>query len=455
MFQTRNESAKFDASRRRFLRGAGLSLSLPLLVSARGATATEVTASAAATTSKGAPLRMAFVYFPNGANQDHWPPQGVGRDFQLSRTLAPLEDLKSHVQIISGLDHIHATAGPDGAGDHARANATFLTGARARKTAGADIFVGESVDQFAAKRLGDQTRFSSLELTCDAVRKSGGCDSGYSCAYQYNLSWRSPTSPMTPEPNPRAVFERLFGGNESVGLANNPQEQKSLLDFVMEDARALQREVGKQDQRKLDEYLTGVREIEKRIQRTERFGIPTKPNMEMPQGIPDAYGDHMTIMFDLLAMAFQTDATRVATLLLAGDGSNRVFPQIGIPEGHHYLTHQNETDKKDKVAQIDRYYMEHFAKFLKRLDGIQDIDGNSVLHNSMIVYGGGIGDGNRHNHDNLPLVLAGHGGGSLQPGQHLKVPSMPMTNLFMSMLDRMGVKDVDRFGDSNGRVEGI
>jgi len=457
----RVQQRQLALNRRQFLRGVGVSLALPLFESALPGVlraATTPGGAPLATTASGAPLRMAFVYIPNGVHQANWWPTGEGSAFQLGKTMEPLAPLRSSLQVLGGLDHLNAKAGNDGAGDHARANATFLTGARARKTDSADIQVGVSVDQVTAQQVGHLTRFSSLELSCDSVRKSGRCDSGYSCAYQYNLSWRSGSVPMSPEPNPRLVFERLFG--TGVGGAERQENfrlrqatQKSLLDFVMQDTKSLQRELGQTDRAKLDEYLTGVREIEQRIQRTEGFGALPDPQADTPAGIPGDFGEHMDIMYDLLAMAFETDSTRVATLLLAGDGSNRAYPQIGIAEGHHYCSHhRNDADLMDKIARIDRYYMDHFARFLKRLDAKKDIDGQSVLHNSMIVYGSGNADGNRHTHENLPAILAGVGGGTLNTGRHVNIGGKPMTNLFLSMTDRMGVQGLERIGDSSGRV---
>ena len=394
---------------------------------------------------------------PNGVQQDHWFPEGDAEDFTLNETMKPLEPVKQHLQVISGLKHENATPGNDGAGDHARANATFLTGARARKTAGKDIHVGISIDQVAAQKLGDVTRFPSLELSCDAIRNSGSCDSGYACAYQYNLAWTSATTPLTPEPNPRLVFERLFGagkhGERQRSLAIRQQTQRSVLDFVLEDAADVQRQLGKQDQRKLDEYLTGIRSIEKRIQSAERFGETPDPDMPTPNGIPGNFGRHMEVMYDLMVMAFQTDSTRIATLLLSYDGSNRTFPDLGITEGHHYLTHnQRKDDLAQKVAEIDLYYMERFAKFLDKLAQTKDVDDNSLLHNSMVVYGGAIADGNRHTHDNLPVILAGAAGGALETGRYVQLDDTPMSNLFVSMLNHYGVK-TDSFGDSTGNVD--
>jgi hypothetical protein len=333
-------------SRRHFLRGLGACLALPAFESLHPFSAFAAEAGAAgrlAASPSGAPLRMAFVYFPNGAIPANWSPNGSAQDFELNKTMLPLESVKHRLQILAGLDHVNATPGPDGAGDHARASGTFLTGVRVKKTAGADIHAGISIDQVAASQIGHLTRFPSLELTCDAVRKSGNCDSGYSCAYQYNLSWRSPTQPVAPEPNPRLLFERLFGagapGERNETLLRRQREQRSILDFVLDDARSLQGQLAARDKRKLDEYLGSVREIERRIEKAEQFGAPPDPAMETPPGIPPSFAEYIQIMYDMMILAFQTDSTRIATFLLANEGSNRAFPEIGIAEGHHFLTH--------------------------------------------------------------------------------------------------------------------
>lgn len=450
------------ASRRRFLRGMGVGIALPLLPSlgAREAGAAGASGGGAgarmATTATGAPLRMAFMSIPNGVQQDHWFPSD---DFALNESMSPLEGLKPHFQVIGGLDHENATPGRDGAGDHARASATFLTGARARKTAGSDIHVGISVDQVAAQKVGQLTRFPSLELSSDVVRNSGSCDSGYACAYQYNLAWSSPTTPVSPEPNPRLVFERLFGagdkGERRKNYAIRQETERSILDFVLEETGDVQRRLSSLDRRKFDEYLTVVREMEQRLTAAERFRDSPEPDASTPAGIPADFADYMQMMYDLLVLAFQTDSTRIATLLLAYDGSNRTFPKIGIVEGHHYLTHnQRNPPLAKKVADIDKYYLSCFAKFLEKMAQVEDVDGNSLLHNSMIVYGGAIADGNRHTHDNLPVILAGHGGGTLTTGRFLKAPSQPMSNLFVTMLNRFGVA-AEAFGDSTGKLEQI
>jgi hypothetical protein len=449
----------FALNRRRFLHGLGACMALPafeaFLPRSFGSTAAETQA---ATSSTGVPTRMAFMYFPNGAHQKGWWPEGEGKEFVFGKTMEPLQGIKDKVQIISGLDHLNATAGKDGAGDHARANGTYLTGVRVKKTAGADIHAGVSIDQVIAKHIGQATRFPSLELTCDAVRRSGNCDSGYSCAYQHNLSWTSPSVPMAPEPNPRLVFERLFGegshGQRQRNFKLRQLQQRSLLDFVMDDAHSLEKELAARDRQKLDEYLTSVREIEKRIEKTERFTETPDPAVDTPVGIPASYQEHMQLMYDMLLLAFQTDSTRIATFLLAGDGNNRAYPEIGIPEGHHDLSHnRGKEEMLDKLAQIDLWYMKQFAMFLNKMDQTKDIDGTSLLHNSMIVYGCGNSDGNMHTHVNLPVLVAGKAGGKLETGRYLKAGGEPMCNLFLSMADRMGVPSLERFGDSTARLK--
>ncbi|CAN5281416.1 DUF1552 domain-containing protein [soil metagenome] len=448
--------------RRHFLRGLGALVSLPALEAFAPARSLAANgAPALATTATGAPLRMAYLYVPNGVNVERWMPVGTGRDYQLSPTLQPLAPHRDDFQFVHGLAQDNARGGKDGAGDHARASATFLTGARPKKTAGSDIQLGISADQVAANAIGHLTRLSSLELSCDGVRKSGGCDSGYSCAYQFNLSWRSATTPMTPEASPRLLFERLFGSgspeerNRAYRLRQ--QQQRSILDFVMEDTKFLNHQLGRNDQQKVEEYLTGVRELEQRIEKVERFGDLPDPGQPAPEpGIPGSYREHLSLMFDVLALAFETDSTRIATFLLAHDGSNRSFNEIGVSDGHHNISHhQEDKDKLAKIAKIDMFYAEAFAGFLETLKKKQDVDGNSLLHNSMIVYGSAIRDGNRHSHDQLPVILAGNGGGTLDPGRvNGDGQNVPMTNLYLSMLDRMGINP-ERIGDSTGLLAGI
>ena len=440
-------------NRRRFLRGLGACLSLP---------AFEALAPRARAADPALPIpqRLAFIYFPNGAIHQPWWPTGEGRQFTLGPTLAPLQNLQQHIQVVSGFAHKNAEAGNDGAGDHARANGTFLTGVRVKKTAGSDIAAAISVDQIAAQHLAPHTRFPSLELSTDPHRKSGGCDSGYSCAYESGLAWRSPSSPLSPESNPRLVFERLFGsgppGARAANLARRRTQQKSILDFVRDDAQTLQRQLSHRDLAKLDEYLTGLRQVEQRIENAERFPQTPDPPQDSPSGIPAAYDQYIRLMFEMLALSFETDSTRVASLLLAHDGSNRSFAEIGIPEGHHSLSHhQNNPEMIAKVARIDRFYVEQLAAFLTLLESKKEADGQSILHHSTIVYGCGNSDGNRHTHSNLPILVAGGGSGKLHPGRFLRLPETPLCNLYLTLLDNLGLPHQARFGDSSGRLADI
>ena len=447
-------------NRRQFLRGLGACVALPAFGSLLPRQALAAgPAARLATTAGGAPLRTAFVFFPNGAIPTRWWPEGSELDFQLNATLAPLEAMRRHVQVLGGLDHANAKAGNDGAGDHARGNGVFLTGVRINKSA-TDVRAGVSIDQVIARQVGHLTRFPSLELTCDASRPSAGCDSGYSCAYQYNISWQSATTPLTPENNPRLVFERLFGAGAHGERATNAQARlqarRSVLDFVLDDARRIERRLDRGDREKLDQYLTGVREVEQRIQQAERFGPNVDPDQPTPTGIPSSHADYVDLMYDMMLLAFKTDSTRVATFVLGHDGDNRSFSQIGIAEGHHDLSHhQNNEERIEKVAQIDRWYTERFAAFLKRLDATEDVDGKSLLHNSRIVYGSGNADGNRHTHENLPLLLAGAGGGALTAGRYVQHGAKPLTNLFLTLADQAGVTGVERFGDSTARLGNV
>ncbi len=358
-----------NLSRRRFLRGLGACMALPAFeslhpLSLLAAPAAEAIGGAAAKT---APLRMAFLYVPNGIIPAGWWPEGDGgSDFQLSETLQPLAKVKDKIQVISGLEDISANAGADGGGDHARAGGTFLTGVRIKKTSGSDIHAGVSIDQIVARQIGDQTRLSSLELSCDAIRKAGDCDSGYSCAYEYNLAWKSPNQPVTPETNPRLAFERLFGAGSpkerAANLKQRQMEQQSILDFVMDDANAVQKKLSGRDQEKLDQYLTSVRELEMRIQKAERMPV-ANPAMEAPSGIPTEFAEHIQLMFETMFLAFQTDSTRVATMLIAAEGSNRTFTEIGISQGHHNLSHhRNDPDTIAKVKQIDLWYTQQLGQ---------------------------------------------------------------------------------------------
>lgn len=448
----------FSLTRRQFLRGLGACIALPAFESLRPPPSLLAAPALGklATTPTGAPLRTAFLFFPNGAIPTAWWPKGEGKEFELSPTLKPLEAHRQHLQVLGGLDHQAANGGADGAGDHARGNGVFLTGVRLKKSA-TDIRAGISIDQAIAREIGHLTRFPSLELSSDAVRTSGACDSGYACAYQFNLAWSSATTPVAPESNPRMVFERLFGSGPSGQRAENmkrrQQEQRSVLDFVMEEARGMDRRLNGHDKDKLDQYLTGIREIETSIQKAEQFGAVKDPGADTPSGIPQDRAQYVQLMYDMLVLAFQTDSTRVATLLLGHDGDNRSLPEIGVSEGHHDLSHHfNSEEKIQKLTEIDLWYAKQFARFLQKLEDRKDADGSSLLNNSMILYGSGNADSNKHTHYNLPIVLAGGGGGTLTPGRFVRHGSKPMTNLFLSMADKMGAQKLASFGDSTGRL---
>ena len=447
-------------NRRHFLRGLGACIALPSLASLLPSRALAAQAAArVGTTASGAPLRTAFVYFPNGAIPRSWWPAGGVSDFTLGPTLQPLAALRHRFQVVSGLDHANARGGADGAGDHARGNGVFLTGVRLNKSA-TDVRAGISIDQVIANQVGHLTRFPSLEFTCNLERRSGSCDSGYSCAYQHNLSWRSATTPMTAESNPRLMFERMFGaGPHGTRVANAERRmlaRRSVLDFVNEDTRLMRGRLDATDRDKLDQYLTGIRAVELRIQKAEQFGANVDPDQATPAGVPSSHTEHVQLMYELLALAFKTDSTRVATFALAPDGDNRSFAEIGVAEGHHDLSHhQNNEERIAKIERIDRWYSEQLAKFLQTLEDTRDIDGNSVLHNTRIVYGSGNADANRHSHDNLPVLLAGNGGGDLTPGRYVQHGSKPMSNLYLRLAEQAGVTGLERFGDSTGRLSNV
>ena len=447
------------SNRRGFLRGLGAFVALPAMESFRPLVAAEA-GRAIATTASGAPLRMAYLYIPNGVNLEHWRPKGTTASYQLGDTFKPMEALRNDFQIFTGFEQQFAKANGDGAGDHARGVATFLTSAQARKTAGSDIKIGVSIDQVAAMAAQKETRLPSLELGTDAARNAGNCDSGYSCAYQFNLSWRSETQPMSPEANPRMVFERLFGAGNSkeraTSLGQRYSSKKSVLDFVQQDAKALQKYLGRSDRHKLDEYLTGVREIERQVEKAESMGLPKDPGVPAPDGRPDSYKEHLRLMMDMMVLAFKTDSTRIASFLMAHDGSGRSFKEIGVNDGHHNISHhQGNPENLAKLAKIDLFYMEQLAYFLGKLKSTPDVDGKSLLHNSMIVYGGCISDGNRHNHDDLPIVVAGNAGGAFTPGRHVDLgEDVPLSNLYLRMLEEFGVKE-KRFGDSTGALRKV
>lgn len=440
-------------SRRTLLRGAGAALGLPLLDSMIPAMANPSRISAAAT------KRLAFVYVPNGIIMPAWTPKSTGVSYEFESVMKPLEPMRRKLTVLSGLTHNTGRALGDGPGDHARAAATFLTGVHPKKTAGADISLGVSVDQIAAAHIGRETRFGSLELGLEGGRQAGNCDSGYSCAYSNNISWRSHTAPNPPEINPRLIFERMFGSSDpSEGAelrARRERLNKSILDFVAEDAQSLQSKLGATDRRKLDEYLTSVREIELRIENAERAvkSAGNMPLIERPDGIPENYADHARLTFDLMTLAFQADLTRVITLMMAREGSNRPYREIGVNDGHHGLTHhKGNVEWIESIRKINQYHCEQFAYWIRKMDSIADGEG-TLLDNSMIIYGSSISDGNRHTHHDLPIVLAGSGAATLKSGRHIRYPKeTPLTNLYVAMLDRLGVRE-NQIGDSTGPLQ--
>ncbi|HYH69541.1 MAG TPA: DUF1552 domain-containing protein [Urbifossiella sp.] len=446
-------TSKTPISRRTVLRGLGTAVALPWLESL-GFAQSAGSARAAAT----APKRIAFVYVPNGVNMAHWTPAETGALGRLTGTLAPLDPYKSHINVIGGMTLDKGRANGDGPGDHARAMSSFLTGRQARKTSGADIRVGMSADQHVANVIGDQTRFPSLELGIEGGRQAGNCDSGYSCAYSSNLSWRAESTPNAKEVDPKAVFERLFGaggGERAAARARRDADSSSILDFVAEDARRLNGTLGQGDRRKLDEYLTSVREVEQRIERARATASapPPTPNAPKPAGIPPEVRDHIRLMCDLMVLAFQTDTTRVVTLPFANDGSNRGYRFIEVPEGHHDLSHHgSDPAKLTKIAKINTFHTEQLAYLLGKMQAVREANGSTLLDNVMLVYGSGLGDGNRHNHDDLPILLCGKGGGTIQGGRHLLFPKRadtPLMNLYMALFQRMGAPAAS-FGDSTG-----
>jgi hypothetical protein len=435
--------------RRAFLRGAGAALALPLL---------DAMTPAFASTRSASPLRMAFTYVPNGVAMENWTPLADGAAFELTPTLEPIVRHKDNLLVVSGLTHNNGRALGDGAGDHARAAASYLTGVHPKKTAGADIRCGISVDQIAAAALDNATPYASLELTCEAGRQAGSCDSGYSCAYSNSISWRTPQTPNPPEHNPRHVFERLFGAGHgdiaAADIARRRAYRKSIIDFVSDDTNRLMRKLGPTDRNKLDEYLFSVRKIEQRIEFAETMSRESAAAQAMPapEGVPDSFADYVRLMFDLQVLALQTDQTRVITFMIGGEGSNRSYPEIGAAGGHHELSHHLEDPEKvAKIRAINKYHVEQFGYFLDQLRDTPEGDG-TLLDHCMIVYGSGLSDGNAHRHEDLPVLIAGRGCGTITSGRHVRYPvETPMTNLYVSLLDRMGVP-ADSLGDSTGEL---
>lgn len=440
--------------RRNFLRGLGVSLALPWLESWGPGSAR-----AASLAPAERPVRLAFVYVPNGIHMPHWTPAYEGALTDLPPVLEPLAPFKRELLVLTGLTHDKGRPNGDGPGDHARAAASWLTGSQALKSEGSQIRAGVSVDQVAANVLGQTTRLPSLEIGAEPGRQAGKCDSGYSCAYSNNISWRNDSTAMAKEIQPRAVFERMFGGGsdreKAESLARRARYQRSLLDFVQEDAKALGARVSGNDRHKLDEYLTAVREIEQRVERVEREAATRPagvPELDLPTGVPSSYEEHLRLLSDMLVVAFQTDTTRVATFMFANEGSNKAYPFIGVKDGHHTLSHhENDHEKQMRISRINQFHTRQLAYLLEKLRNAREGAG-SLLDQSLIVYGSSISDGNRHNHDDLPIALIGGGGGTVLSGRHLRYPlETPMCNLFLSLLDRVGAGQPS-FGDSTGKL---
>ncbi len=435
-------------SRRTLLRGAGAAIALPCL---------DAMLPAFAKTTPEAPTRMMYVYAPTGMMPATWTPATTGTDFEFQRVMKPLEKSRKDILVMTGLGaHDLGVSLNDGPGDHARAVASYLTGVRPRKTLGADLHAGTSADQIAAKVLGQKTRFSSLEVCCEDSRSVGECDS-YSCAYQ-TVSYKSPTEPLPPEMNPRLLFERMFGDMD-VG-ANPAQrrrqdfERKSILDLTMGETQSLKRDLGATDRRKLDEYLTSVREMEARLDKSQKDALQLiPPGLEKPSGIPANYAEHARLMYDLITIAFQTDMTRVVTFMLAREGGVRPYPEIGVPEAHHSISHHGgDPVLIEKLTKIECYHMEQFAYFVEKMKGTREGTG-SLLDHSAIVYGASLADPNHHDHDHCPTLLAGNAGGKIKTGQHVIFKQgTPMSNLHLTMLDVVGVP-TDKLGNSDGKLD--
>ena len=437
-------------ARRQFLRGVGTAVALPFLDAM-------VPAMSRASSVK-PPVRMAMVYVPNGIDMRNWNPSYEGKLEELPRIMKPLEPFKQDITVLGNLTHNAGRALLDGAGDHGRCCASYLTGIQPRKTM-VDIKSGVSFDQLVASQVGKNTRFPSLEVGMEDARQAGDCDSGYSCAYTNNLAWRTESQPLPPILNPRVLFERLFGTGASLtpeARARQNRYRRSILDMVSDDTHQLESDLGPSDRRKLDEYLSSIREIEHQIERAEKDNAQLSPGtMDKPYGVPADFSEHYKLMTNMMTVAFQADQTRVITFLVTREGTSRAYPEIGIPDGHHPLTHhRNQLPLMEKVAKINTYHVQQFAGWIEKLKSIKEGD-STLLDNSMIVYGAGLSDGNRHSHEDLPTLIAGRGGNAFKPGRHIVYRrETPMCNLFLTMMDRMGLP-TEHFGDATGPLAGL
>lgn len=432
-------------SRRTFLRGVGTTLALPLLDAM-------IPAGVALAKSPAKPAtRLGFVFMPMGCDQSRWTPPGDTLE-RLSPILESLAPVRESVTVISNLELQNAYPG-----SHATSNAAFLSAAKAKLTESTDYYLGTTVDQVAAQHIGRETRLPSLELAMDLLQVVGQCDNGYACAYQNNLSWSSPTTPLPAEAHPRIVFEALFGEGGSVAERRAALQRKaSLLDSFQSDIRRLERELGPGDRARVSEYLDTVREVERRIQKAEKEAAdPALRDLDRPVGVPAAYADHARLMFDLQVLAWQADVTRVITFQLARETSNRTYPEIGVPDPHHPLSHHgNDPDKIARMAKINAFHVSLFAEFLAKLKATPDGEG-TLLDHSLLLYGSGIGNPNIHDHTDLPILVAGGGSTGLRGNRHLRYAQpTPLANLHLTLLDRVGVR-LDRFADSRGKVDDV
>src|SRR5262245_19086258 len=436
-------------SRRTALRGIGTAVCLPLL----DAMAPALTA--AQNTPAKAVRRLGVVYHPNGIIYDKWLPKGVGAEFEFSPILAPLEPFRDKLVVVTGLYSDQAEALGDGGGDHSRASGTYLTGVHVKRS---DTLVenGISMDQIIAKAFEKDTQLSSLQLTVDDASLVGACDVGYSCAYSSTISWLTPTLPLMAENNPRVVFERLFGASDSTDVrvrASRLQQDRSILDSITDRVKALQRKLGPSDNRKIDDYLASLRDVERRIQKAEEQSAKDAPDMARPQGIPDTFESHVGLLYDLQLLAFQSDVTRVTTFMYGREQNGRPYPQIGVPEPHHPMTHhQNLPEKMEKCAKIQTYHIKLFANYLEKLRSTPDGDG-SLLDHVILLYGGGISHSDRHTHGPLPTLVVGGGAGTIKGGRHLVYPEhTPLTNLQLTLLRNLGIA-TEKLGDSTGQLK--
>jgi Protein of unknown function (DUF1552) len=438
---------KKNLSRRAVLRGLGATMALPLLDSM-------VPAFAGASAATKSPTRLGMFYAPNGTSMPFWLPKSYGANFPMSPILTPLEPFRDNLFVVSHLSNDVAVG--DGVGGHARSCAPWLTATHIKKTEGADIRAGVSMDQVAAKHLGRETQLASFELSLDSDESLGACDSGYSCVYTNTLAWRDERTPLPSECDPRAVFERLFGAAESTDPAARMArlaQEKSILDAALESVTGLKRTLGQHDQLRVDQYLASVREAEHRIQTAEAQSKRELPVVEGPGAAPELYQDHCRLLLDLLALSYQIDMTRVSTFMMSKEQTGRSYPEIGVPDGHHPVSHhQNDPAKIEKLAKINTYHMNQFAYFLDKLRNTPDGDG-SVFDHSLFVYGSGMSDSNLHFQLDLPTLMVGGAAGTAKGGRHRKYNNTtPIANLWVTVLNKVGVP-TEKFGNSTGSIE--